>query len=300
MKRMILYHNDADGKCAAAIAARWQNEDFRAIDVIAVPVNYGEDVPLEKLEVLGEHDSLWIVDFSYPYEQMYDLIEKYGNQMYWFDHHYTALKALAGLEKHNIEGLRSIDYAGCLLVWVFCNYEVKEPLAVQYIADRDVWKFEHGDKTRWFYEKYLQEERTRPDSALWDRYFEMSSQDYELYVREGELLYKARMNGLRAIAKRFGVETEIDGFRCLRVNAPASGDLGQVIKEMGYPVAWIYADEPRDGRVVCVNHVYSETVDVGAIAEARGGGGHKGAAGWVERRKQDSEEHYSLKNWRHD
>jgi len=306
MKRLILYHNDADGQCAAAIAARW-NTDLGKIIPQCEAVDYGEAPPWEILNALGEHDSLWIVDFSYDKGQMLKLIQKLGDRLHWFDHHKTAIKDLESLEGiEEVQGIRRVDTAACLLVWDFCHPGRKASLAVKYIADRDVWRFEHGDKTRFFYEKFLVEESTHPLAPVWDKYFEMTDWHYDAYLMVGEELWRGRRQMLKDIARRIGyecaflpdrqrLEQKTDAtpemvqasegappLSVLMINYPGSGDMGQVVKDIGYDLAWLYHMEYRHGQLVRVNSLYSDKVDVGEIAKGHGGGGHKGAAGFVE------------------
>jgi len=304
MRRLILHHNDADGKCAAAIAARWMNE-LKEIDVHCERVNYGEEPPWGLLEKLGPDDPVWIVDFSYEPEQMLEIARKYGHRLYWFDHHGTSIDKLqAIMDPFGIEGRRQVGIAGCMLVWQFCHRSRRPPLAVEYIADRDLWKFAHGDRTRWFYEKYLLEQATHPLAKVWDTWFEMTEWQYENYLRSGEELHRARRGMLQGIARRIGYECNLlylpgdfsplqppgkpdekvpaKQLKVLKVNFPGSGDMGEVIREMGYDLAWVYCEEYRNGKMGRVNSLYSEKVDVGEIAKGHGGGGHKGAAGFVE------------------
>jgi nanoRNase/pAp phosphatase (c-di-AMP/oligoRNAs hydrolase) len=69
----------------------------------------------------------------------------------------------------------------------------------------------------------------------------------------------------------------IGGQKAYALNAYRFGSQGFGEKAKEYPVciAFIY-----DGRQFTVS-LYSETVDVSTIAKSFGGGGHKGAAGFV-------------------
>lgn len=308
MKRFVIHHNDADGKCCAAII------HFRFNDLgntVFQAMDYTD--PLDKELIRSEFEGeewceIWVVDFSLKPEDMAWCLEHVDGRgvVYWFDHHKTAIDALPGSMRDEVVGVQEDGEAACLLVWRWLFPERRVPLAVEYIADRDVWRFDYGSLTRGFYELYRLEEDTSPVSDWWVVVLELAPHDARTYAREGYRLYDGRMQKLRDLARRIGHEVEVRipgvsalpegidddastslgeprGVRCLRVNAPGSGDLGQAIRDLGYDVAWCWTAMERDGEYVVRNSLYSDVVDVGAIAAANGGGGHKGAAGWVDR-----------------
>ncbi|MBC2741566.1 MAG: hypothetical protein HGJ93_00575 [Desulfosarcina sp.] len=295
MKRIILYHNDADGRCAAAIAGR--DAEGKGYDqVVYLVAEYGEELPdLSSYNLETPADDIWLVDFSYPLKTMVQLANFLGSsQFVWIDHHVSAIEQLADLEKitGKLPGLRQTEHAACALTWYFCNPGEQSPWAVEYVADRDTWKFEHGNLTRYFYELYLNAEDTGPNSDWWDTMIALGHTDLNrVLTRQGAWLYDARMKGLRSTAKRFGREVTVTvgengnvrAVKCLKVNHMPSGDMGQIIKDMGYELAWCYIEKRVNGDIQRTNTMYAGgDVDVSVIARSKGGGGHRGAAGWIE------------------
>lgn len=293
MKRVIIYHDDADGRCAAAIAGRAAplgmfgggGGDRQRVEPHYIPMQYGDDTPwfifAEEAEWAPGEDELWIVDFSFAADVMAKLRDLCGANFVWIDHHETAIEALGAFRYTT--GARSKDTAACMLTWRFVH-TAPPPKPVVLIADRDVWRFEHGDATRWFYEYYLtQVDDKSPGAEVWDRWL-YGGADMAHYLTVGRRLYKARLRGLEAAANRLGRPERIAGTEAtmLTLNYPGSGDLGQVVKDLGFDVAHCYVEEHKGGRLVRTHSLYSDTVDVGALAAERGGGGHRGAAGWVE------------------
>lgn len=304
MKRVVIHHNDADGKCCAAIIHFRFNDNE---NTVFLPMDYVDRLERTFIEAfLAEEDwcEIWIVDFSLPPEDMAWCLELVDGRgvVYWFDHHKTAIEGMPGNIREQVTGVQADGEAACLLVWRWLFPDRKPPLAVEYIADRDVWRFDYGTATRGFYENYRLEESTAPTESWWTVLFTCAPEEGKNYAMDGYRLYEARMRGLRALAKSIGHEvvfylcetpsnTDVplaepyhkgSVVRCLRVNAPASGDLGQAIQELGYDMAWCWTAMERGGEYVVRNSLYSNWVDVGAIAKANGGGGHKGAAGWVD------------------
>ena len=289
MKRLIMHHNDADGRCAAAIAGR---------DAISknglpmyVPVDYGIDIPDVGLFDLQCSDEIWLLDFSFETDVMVMLANVISpSQFVWIDHHKTAVERIDSIEDITgpIRGLRSMGVpAACALTWSFCH-PGETPWVVKYIADRDMWIREYAPQTHWFHELYRMEEDTAPGSEFWDNMFSISrDQLNHMLSRQGKWLYDSRVKSLQSAASRFGREVflNIEGhmpLRCLKVNHMPSGDLGQVINDLGYPIAWCYAERRVKSDIQRVNTLYSKEVDVSVIAKANGGGGHGGAAGWAE------------------
>jgi oligoribonuclease NrnB/cAMP/cGMP phosphodiesterase (DHH superfamily) len=292
MERFIVYHNDADGRCAAAIAGR--DGDDNGYDPVYFAIDYGQPVPPFGLP--KDDDQLWIVDFSFPKGIMLTLADLFSpDRMWWFDHHRTAIDSLCDDPVlKNLPGVRLDGLASCAAVWWYCRDQIAllPPVAVDLIADRDVWAFTYGDLARHFYECYRAEKDTSPASPIWDRWFKMDRPILESYVEAhlGRYLYETRIGGLKVFANRLGYEDSViiesgkPPAKVLRVNYPASGDMGALINnDMGYAVAWLYTEyREKDGVLRRRNNLYSKDIDVSEFCRWHGGGGHRGAAGFVE------------------
>lgn len=283
MKRIIMYHDDADGRCAAAIVARAYDPAEEPPEHRFFPMQYGDPIPWEMLDGFEkDEDEFWLLNFSLPIPEMTLIQGEVGRFIVWIDHHVTAIETLTHFER--LPGTRDPKTAACLLTWKFCHPKCLIPPAVRYIADRDMWQFEYGDATRYFYEIYKLES-TQPSDPVWDKW--LSEADINSVLAEGKKMYEPRIRALKEIALRAGFEMETfpgtgQAHKTLHINYPGSGDLGQVIKDMGYEIAHCYVEQVRDGRLVRVHSLYSDVADVGAMAKEKGGGGHRGAAGWVE------------------
>ena len=277
MRILVVYHDDADGMCAAAIARRACPDD----DMVFYGMQYGDALP--PLPGPGEdtvYDKIFILDFSLHEDDMRRLVDELCYPVIWIDHHVTAIEQL--LDFDYLNGLRRDGTAACMLTWEWFFPNEEPPWAVKYIADRDVWKFSYGDDTRNFYEMWSMVRPDPGDVAGWNELFALTGIPLYQFIQKGELLRSARTTRLLALVHSYAHETTIDGHAALKINASPSGDLGQVIKDLGFAVAWCYVEKRQNGELVRVNTLYSEEVDVSMIAVARGGGGHRGAAGFVE------------------
>jgi oligoribonuclease NrnB/cAMP/cGMP phosphodiesterase (DHH superfamily) len=290
MKRIIMYHDDADGRCAAAITGRYDHCNFNEPSAPSIPeycqffpMMPGDPLPCEILDNFEkDSDEFWLLDFSLSVTEMTLIRGEVGANFMWIDHHITAIEQLKHFE--GLKGVRNPKTAACMLTWKYCYPDSRFiPMPIRFIADRDMWRFEYGDDTRYFYELFCRE-NTEPMSPIWNSF--LSGASFLSYLQTGKNLYEARIHALNEYAKKLGMEEtiRIDGrdFRCLKINYPGSGDMGHVIKDLGYDIAHCYVEQTKDGKPVRIHNLYSNVADVGLLAEQMGGGGHRGAAEWME------------------
>ena len=264
---ICIHHNDLDGRCSAAIVRRYFKE---GIDVVFHETDYKDPVPLGR--VAGE--DVVIVDFSYKPDDMLNIVEL-ANSVVWIDHHATA----RDYPYQYLPGLRDFadkSKSGCELTWLHYFPTEQMPMAVQLIGDYDKWALSLED-SKVFYEG-MKLEKHGPEEYLWR---ELLDAAYWKKVKEiidaGRIATKYRDNYCAGLCKSFGYETEIDGRRAYACNQFMFGSGGFVHYFAQYPLCIAYL---HDGKQFTVS-LYSTTVDVGQIAKGHGGGGHKGAAGFV-------------------
>jgi hypothetical protein len=247
-----------------------------------VPMDYGQAVDWSHFE--GREPGAveaWVLDFSLPAGDFRRLRGLVG-ELVWIDHHQTAIDAL-GKEFGGLPGRRGTQQAACLMTWTYCNPDIPAPLPVKLIADRDVWELKYGVMSKYFHEAFWQQD-PRPSSTVWDRWLAPGPAQIYDELADGEIIYKAKEKSIRQILMRYGRVVPLhgtDNMTVLTLNFPGTGELGEAAREMGHNVLHCYHDELRGGRLVRVNRLYSQAVDVGELARLRGGGGHRNAAGWV-------------------
>jgi oligoribonuclease NrnB/cAMP/cGMP phosphodiesterase (DHH superfamily) len=270
---VCFYHDDADGRCSAAIIRRALGQE-----VICIPMKYGGQVPWD---LVAQAEIVVVVDFSFPLVDMERIAAE--AELTWIDHHITALTDLQSLA--NVPGARALDKAACVLAWNTYFPEDPVPMAVVYVGDRDIWKHEYPE-TRHFGEG-LYHENTSPDNeVLWGPLLE-NDQDFLMkLIDRGRILYDARMKRGERALKRRGIEVEFEGHHTLILNNVGTGDLGEMIRKKGYAIGYCYYEAMQNGEIMTFVTLYSDTVDVSKIAKKFGGGGHKAAAGFSFRRTQ--------------
>jgi oligoribonuclease NrnB/cAMP/cGMP phosphodiesterase (DHH superfamily) len=268
---LCLYHDDADGRCSAAIVRRAIGRS-----VILQPIDYGDPIPWDTIERVVK---VIIVDFSLPKESMERI--RATTALIWIDHHKTALEDLDNLS--DLPGKRDLDRAACVLTWEYFFPEASLPIAVAYIGDRDIWKLEFP-QTKPFNEGLFFEDSRPFNDQLWERLLDDDRAFLSNLVERGDVLYQARMLSIERLINRSGFEVEFNGHRTLAVNGHASGELGEAIREKGYEIGYCYSEGIQNGELMTFVTLYSNQVDVSEIAKKYGGGGHPGAAGFSFRR----------------
>lgn len=127
-KPLIIFHdNCADGFCSA-----WVAYSALGDDVELYADTYGNKPPFQ----LAEDRDVYILDFSYPRE---DLIELHSNcsKLVVLDHHKTAAANLEGLPYATFDMNRS----GAGMTWDYFHPGCPRLWVVNYVEDRDLWRF---------------------------------------------------------------------------------------------------------------------------------------------------------------
>lgn len=148
----IIHH----GGCPDGTAAAWAIwSRLRAvspdIEVQLIPASY--DMPLPEWgdpgpdgEVYGP-DEVYVVDFSWPVEDMIKLSQRCG-WLCHLDHHQTAIDDMAAhadeVAAKAIPYYRQLDptKSGAVLAWEFAHVGEPVPPLLQYVQDRDLWRWE--------------------------------------------------------------------------------------------------------------------------------------------------------------
>jgi oligoribonuclease NrnB/cAMP/cGMP phosphodiesterase (DHH superfamily) len=285
---LVIYHGDCfDGFCAA-----WVFRTFKGTECDFHPARYGEDPPDTSKR------NVWVLDFSYPREQMMDLIVQ-SKSTTVFDHHKTAEANLenilneiretrgvlrqqdkiifdmnrsgAGItfdeldrEKGQKRGLHEPRYNGARSNWV-----------VDYVEDRDLWR------------------QTLPDTqavSAWiatvpmtfDAYTELQKEGLDKAIERGQAVQKyIDIYGKKA--RKHSLLRDVGGHEVPVVNMPymnCSEHVGALAEEN--------PDRPfacgfflRDDSMWQFSLRSRGDFDVSEIAKQYGGGGHKNAAGFA-------------------
>ncbi|NEI60971.1 phosphohydrolase [Rhizobium leguminosarum] len=289
---MCIYHGNCDDGFGAAWAIwrAWPKCEFFA-------GFYGMDLP----ELSGKH--VLFVDFSAK-RPVIDAIAQTAKTIVIIDHHKTAeadlepfkvtmcgspvlhpgdiqhmFRDLNELDRPPIIAWFDMDQSGAAMAWQFANgaHRDEEPIPtmLEYIEDRDLWRFAYEDRTREFSAAL----RTYPmDFNVWDKIAE----DPRPLVEEGKIVLRAHRANIQKLMRETYTET-IGGFAVPVVNAPY-----HYASDTAHELLAAYPDAPfaacwfrrADGQIQWSLRSEDHRQDVSEIAKARGGGGHRNAAGF--------------------
>ena len=271
----IIHHDDPDGICAAAIVLLALNShpSGNSPRFMLYPVNYNHPVDVSRM---ADGDRVVIVDFSYPPAEMAKIEEAIimPQSIYWIDHHKTA--EAYGYQYKGLRDFSDKGQSGCELAWAYFFPNRPFPLAVRLIGDYDSWRLSLTE-SKCFHEGIKMLCPT-PRAELWHELLYKNSSGARSYVQNvGSYAMQYRDAYCARMRQSHGYPTTLAGHPAYALNvygfgSQAFGDLFTC-----FPLVIAYVHDGR--RFTC--SLYSETVDVGAIAKKLGGGGHKGAAGFV-------------------
>lgn len=269
------YHSaDLDGHCSGAIVKFY----FPKCELIGI--NYGDDFPWDKIE---RGELLYMVDFALqPFDDMVKLAGM--SELVWIDHHKSAIESyesssIAG----NLPGARCHDnsQAACELVWEYLyNAFTAVPRAVKLLSQYDTWN--HSDPDTLPFQFGLRQYGTDPnDTNFWGQLFEISGLNpLDQIIGEGTVILNYQGLENRKYSSACAFETELDGLRCVAINK-------MLTNSQVFDAVWdaekydaMLAFGWRKGAWHISLYSTKPDVDVSIIAKNRGGGGHKGAAGF--------------------
>lgn len=270
------YHRaDMDGKCSGALV-KMEHPDCEMIGI-----NYGDSFPWETVK---PNEDVYMVDFSLqPFEDM-ERLNAMCN-LIWVDHHITAI------EESKKRGFRayiqSLDtnYAGCELTWSLLH--PVDPFAplIKKVAPHFVWLLGRYDVWDHSIPEILEFQSglrsygpMYPDDPTWKMLFEDSFVDQVIEI--GKIIIKHEKGQNEAYAKSCAYDVLFDSLRCVAINKGLANSLlfASVYDPAKHDAMLCYVWR-KDKWTVSLYSSKPE-VDVSVVCKARGGGGHKGAAGF--------------------
>ena len=205
-----------------------------------------------------------IADYSYPLPVLRELAAV-ADSLVVIDHHKTAAPYLIG--RPEFETHFDLNKSGAVLAWEFAFPDEPVPELFRYIQDGDLW--------------HWQLPQSREVAAALASYpFEFETWrdlTVDRLRREGVSILRYQNQQIARIRERVGIE-EFAGYHVPVLNTSVwQSDLGNLLAQ-GRPFAVLWY-ETAEERVYSLRST-DQGVDVGALAQAFGGGGHRNAAGF--------------------
>ena len=274
----IFYHRgDLDGKASAAVLRR------KYPDAEFIGAEYGDTISAYVAKIIPGEDVI-IVDYMFePFSTMIGVSKKAN--LVWIDHHWAAIRQYvdAGKPFTAVVGKEDNAKAACELAWEYCFPTKRVPFTIKQLSLYDTWHHNNDEAILQFQygaQLYLND----VNAPLWEELLNWEhnpTQKIVDIIDAGQVIMRYAEQNNRSMAKEYAFEIEFEGYKTLVMNTVSKGS--QLFKSVATP-------EHKLRMVFCMTSnrqwkfsVYTEdpSIDCGALCAKHGGGGHKGAAGFV-------------------
>jgi hypothetical protein len=321
MKTVVVYHSiDLDGQMSAAIVKHWfvlerndgkpytfdsktLGDTDKGVEVLDfIGYNYGQPIP-----DLSDYDKVIMCDISFPREFMIEMLEKWSMNITYIDHHISAMEELSGVQ---IKSYCDVKFAACELTWKYFFPNETMPEIIRLLGMYDSFRHKGTEEEQKVLEfQYgARQAISSYEEAYKCLYYNISESagihlNYSLVniQRSGKYIYQYLCTEAKQVYKNgfvvvfdeehwFDSETFLgkmtDGYRerkfiCINKERFNPINFGIDYHKDGYDGAACFH---YDGIAKLYRFsLYNDNglIDCSVIAKQFGGGGHKGAAGFV-------------------
>lgn len=284
MNNIVIYH----GLCYDGLTSAWIAWTKFKTYATYIAGFYGNPIP-----VIESPSTIYLLDFSYSDDIIQSWLDA-GNQVIILDHHESAIQSLTNLVERNKNNknftpVLDNNRSGAGITWDWFNSDKSRPSIVKYVQDRDLWKFEYKNLSRFLY-SYMQL-RIEFNSPLTQQFeiMDMINETLEtspnVILDKGQVLSESYYKFCRGFADhRTLIKT--DSFPSILIPVITtnkyfgSDTCSYINKELGYPISGYFFLEKANQWSWGFRSISSE-FDVSKLCQKYGGGGHKSAAGFV-------------------
>jgi len=192
-----------------------------------------------------------------------------ANSLLVIDHHKSAM-----VELHDISNTKfDMHKSGAMLAWEFFHPGKEPPKFIQYIQDRDLWKWELP---------YSKEFAAAFDMVPFEfEEFEKFEDDsvFDDAVKRGSYILAYSKTVVKKVCEKAQLR-KMDGKDVMVVNASHwMSEIGsRLAPDCDFAMIWYWDHESKETKVSL--RAFHDTVDVSEVAKRFGGGGHKQASGF--------------------
>jgi len=293
-KMYCIYHSrDLDGWMSAAIVKLWYRS-VKGTDegLELIGWDYGQPIP-----VLMTDRSVVMVDISFPIEEMKRIAKNANGELTWIDHHKSAIEEFMrddlieeeqwlDCELPKMEMGEPMELVGaCELTWRHFFPKEEMPKMVEMLGSYDSFRFKGttGEELVHSYQYWARAEMSNPEEC---EYYLLMSHDMMKSIRHGEMIRKyLQVEAKQQMQHARPVEMRFDGkvgnyVQCLALNRARFNPNNYEVKCLSFYQVFISYFQQSDGKWNVSLYSIGD-IDVSKIAKQYGGGGHKGAAGFI-------------------
>jgi len=262
---IVIYHAQcSDGFCAAYAA--WKKFGDTA-DYIPMKTQVEIDDSLTNKQ-------MYVVDYSLS-KTVQEKLQAQGCSVTVIDHHQSAKDDVTAFPQNIFDQ----SHSGAVLTWRYFHPQTPVPELLLQIEDHDLWKFERPDNMA-----FNAALRQYPfDFSVWDKLItKLNDESFrEQFIATGQTIVSFEEHLVTSLLE-FKEQVVFEGYKVWALNASRlyrsilGHKLAELNKGTGEPELGIVYY--RNQGAVHVSLRSNGDVDVAAIAEKYGGGGHKNAA----------------------
>ena len=255
----VIYHANCTDGFGSAYSA-WKLLGNRAE---YYPCSHGSQPP----DVTGKN--VVILDFSFNNKTTKEMIKKAANLLV-IDHHKSAMVELHDISNTHFDMTKS----GATLAWEWFHPGKEPPKFIEYITDRDLWKWELP---------YSKEFSAAFDMVPFEfEEFEKFEDDsvFDDAVKRGSYILAYSKTVVKKVCDK-AVNKKIGGHHVMVVNSSHwMSEIGsKLAPDCDFALIWYY--DHKDASIKVSLRAFHDHIDVSEISKKFGGGGHKKAAGFV-------------------
>ena len=261
-KIMVIYH----GECPDGFSGAWAAWKKFGDDAEYLPAYHGAPLP-EGVE--GKE--IFLIDFV-PDEATIKKLLADNISVFPIDHHATSEIKMELFKDFVFDMSKS----GAVLAWEYFHRGEPVPLFLQYVQDRDIWRWQLPSSK----EINAFTDLASMDFKTWDKLIKElgdPSQKSRL-IKQGSLLLKYQDKEIEKIIEENAEKVEFEGYQILAVNSVLfHSQIGNKLVNVLPPIGIVW-HRTKDNMSVSLRS--DGKTDVSVIAKKYGGGGHKAASGF--------------------
>lgn len=292
-------HNDMDGYCSAAIVMYFLN--YRQPDRF-IEMNYSSKDE-EHLQYIIDHvdvnTDIYIVDYSFT-EKTKHLLEallKKGHKVIWIDHHDSSIELIKKYPElsprrsdYNIDGIVSKDGSGAYLAYRYFRPNHGVPRFIELVSDYDTFanRIENSCYYKLGIDTYINSKTKNDAYTVFinqlsrlnnDGHKNILTVDSISIINKGKIIKDYIDAENYKDITSYGYESQLeDGTKIYCINRKTnSWVFGEKYNQYDAVVVYIFDGEKYRYTMYSHDNIY----DCGKYAESKGGGGHRGAAGFT-------------------
>ena len=266
---LVIYHGrycpDGFGAALAAWLFYGDAAEYLALD-------HGQVQSLDDLPAIAGR-AVYILDFSFGPELL-SAIDAQAAKLVLLDHHKSALDKLGGFVCRCGVVHFDMEKSGARLAWEFFHPERDVPALLQYVEDRDIWKWEFPESAGFLSALDMEPQ----DFARWQEIAGFTSEQLAQFMARGEAMDEK----FRKLASDIAAGAQplvFNGIEGLMVNAPGMFHslVGDLLSAQSGTFALMWS---AGSGGVKVGLRSQRAFDCIPLAESLGGGGHAQACGF--------------------